>query len=76
MDADLLGMIGLAAVWGITNTFIANATRKQVDTVESSSETHLILRLFLYLVRLIRNWRFTLPFLINQSASVSYIKNW
>lgn len=33
-DSDLFGMTILAAVWGITNTFIANAARRDKAQTE------------------------------------------
>ncbi|KAI6174875.1 DnaJ-like protein subfamily C member 10 [Aphelenchoides bicaudatus] len=61
-------------VWGVTNVFIANSTRQdKAESTDDGSSTFLLWRPIQYLIRLIKNWRFTLPFLINQSASVLFL---
>ncbi|CAD5208686.1 unnamed protein product [Bursaphelenchus xylophilus] len=78
---DFIGMLLLAAVWGYTNVWMAKATREKKDNVkkdgmDTSRKTQLkpwYLRPFVDLWGHFKNWRFLLPFALNQSASVVFL---
>ncbi|KAI6234475.1 DnaJ-like protein subfamily C member 10 [Aphelenchoides fujianensis] len=79
IDADLIGMTLLAAVWGFTNPWMAAAARekrKKEDgdsTKKKRTDDSRWFRPIYDLISIFRNWRFVLPFAINQSASLVFL---
>ncbi|CAD5206005.1 unnamed protein product [Bursaphelenchus okinawaensis] len=74
---DFVGMLLLAAVWGYTNVWMAKATREKEENAgekeKKPATTSWYLRPVLELINYFKNWRFVLPFLLNQSASVLFL---
>ncbi|KAI6179545.1 DnaJ-like protein subfamily C member 10 [Aphelenchoides besseyi] len=75
LDTDFIGMTILALIWGFTNPWMANASRKQTKKSGSTStKVNWLLRPIHDLICIFRNWRFIVPFIINQSASLFFLK--
>lgn len=61
-------MFLVALLWGVTNPLLRLGT-KDITKVKCASIFHQIIQEIIYLIK---NWRFTLPFLLNQCGSVFY----
>lgn len=60
----------VALTWGITNPLMRLGTSRP----KPKSSSNLVTRLFQEVFYLIQNWRFSLPFVINQCGSVLYMR--
>uniref|UniRef100_A0AC34FQT8 Transmembrane protein 234 n=1 Tax=Panagrolaimus sp. ES5 TaxID=591445 RepID=A0AC34FQT8_9BILA len=63
-------MIAVSCLWGITNPFISRGTKTSAPV---SSNLSPFLKPFVELKNFIQNWRFSIPFLFNQLASVLFM---
>lgn len=75
MFGETFWCIAVALLWGCTNPLMKRGA-SGVEKVSSESpldkQKGLILKTLLELQYLVFNWRYTLPFLINQGGSVLY----
>lgn len=62
---DVIYIIIVSTLWGGTNPFIRQASTCLKDVKHKSNFITEIVHLF-------KNWKYTLPFLLNQSGSVFY----
>lgn len=65
---DSIWLITVAALWGFTNPFLKKGG-KGIEQIQSESRWLQVLYELLFLVS---NWKYMLPFLVNQSGSVLY----
>ena len=64
-----VSMFAVAFAWGITNPLMRLGSRE----IKKTQGSNLISQLVQEVIYLIRNWRFTVPFIINQCGSVLYM---
>ncbi|XP_018422065.1 PREDICTED: transmembrane protein 234 [Nanorana parkeri] len=65
---DLCSLLLVALLWGVTNPFL----RKGAEGVERVKEESKVWRLLCEAKFLISNYRYIIPFLLNQSGSVFF----
>uniref|UniRef100_A0AC35F705 Transmembrane protein 234 n=1 Tax=Panagrolaimus sp. PS1159 TaxID=55785 RepID=A0AC35F705_9BILA len=68
--SQIFSMIAVSCLWGITNPFISRGTKTSIPV---SSDISLLLKPFYELKNFIQNWRFSIPFLFNQLASILFM---
>jgi len=68
MFSDLVWCIAVALIWGITNPFI----KKGTEGVEKVQAPGFIQRITKEVLFFICNWKYTLPWILNQSGSILY----
>lgn len=64
-------LVLVAILWGATNPFIKIAS-KNIEKVSSESSSKFVI-FFKELLHLFLNWRYMVPFLLNQCGSVLYV---
>mmetsp|Transcript_4903 Transcript_4903/g.5747 ORF Transcript_4903/g.5747 Transcript_4903/m.5747 type:complete len:98 (+) Transcript_4903:179-472(+) len=72
---SLFSLIAVGALWGCTNSLIKKGSedkQSEVDTPSNKSPKAWILYVVKSVVNLFRNWKFLLPFALNQSGSLLY----
>uniref|UniRef100_A0A7E4VTL3 Transmembrane protein 234 homolog n=1 Tax=Panagrellus redivivus TaxID=6233 RepID=A0A7E4VTL3_PANRE len=69
-DPQMFAIIGVSLLWGITNPFIARGTK---SATRPPPDTAIWLRPLLELHCFVSNWRFALPFVLNQLASLLFM---
>ncbi|KAL6732880.1 hypothetical protein Aduo_003593 [Ancylostoma duodenale] len=75
----ILSMIGVGFLWGATNPLLRLGSKASVQETAATAirPSHNIWRRllspFIDLTALLMNWRFSVPFIVNQSASVLFI---
>ncbi|KAE9553344.1 hypothetical protein FO519_003457 [Halicephalobus sp. NKZ332] len=67
---EILAVIAVSSLWGITNPFISRGAK---TSKKPDPRTPLILRPFVELHYFVTNWRFSVPFIFNQAASVLFM---
>ncbi|XP_072274407.1 transmembrane protein 234 [Pyxicephalus adspersus] len=65
---DLCSLLLVAVLWGVTNPFL----RKGAEGLERVREDRTVWRLLYQAKFLISNYRYIIPFLLNQSGSVVF----
>lgn len=76
---QILALIFVSAIWGITNPFISRGTK---TAKKPSTKNYFFVQFFLEIFYFFSNLSFSIPFILNQIASVSfqsqilYIKNY
>jgi drug/metabolite transporter (DMT)-like permease len=63
--------IGAAAIWGITNPFLKRGSESTAPVARKTGNR--LLDGVLQLVAVLLNWRFSVPFALNQTGSLIYI---
>jgi hypothetical protein len=66
----LLSFVAVSAIWGLTNPFLKRGNESTVSVAPTGRPVVDALR---QVVATLLNWRFSVPFLINQSGSIVYI---
>lgn len=66
--SEIISMVIVAMFWGITNPLLRLGSKG----VEKVSSEQFMMKIVQECIFLARNWKYTIPFLINQSASVLY----
>ena len=67
---DLCSLLGVALVWGISNVFLKQGvTNAEPKNLENCST---LLKPLYELWYLVKNWRFMVPFAVNQLGSVAF----
>ena len=67
-DRDLWLLVVASALWGCTNPLMREGTKPSNDN--SNAQQGYLSKI----IGLITNWRFIVPFLLNQSGSIVYMK--
>jgi hypothetical protein len=76
--ADVLGMVVVGALWGCTNCFLRSgaahdsSNQPMMESDITTKNSSRIRNAFRNLLNTLLNWRFTLPFALNQSGSLVY----
>ena len=65
---DVMYIIIVSTLWGGTNPFIRQASKCLKDVKHKTSGFHFITEIS----HVFKNWKYSLPFLLNQSGSVFY----
>uniref|UniRef100_A0A914YUN7 Transmembrane protein 234 n=1 Tax=Panagrolaimus superbus TaxID=310955 RepID=A0A914YUN7_9BILA len=68
--SQIFSMIAVSCLWGITNPFISRGA-KTSKSVQSNFSP--FLKPFFELKNFIQNWRFSIPFIFNQLASILFM---
>jgi drug/metabolite transporter (DMT)-like permease len=68
--SQIFPMIAVSCLCGITNPFISRGTKTSIPV---SSDISLLVKPFYELKNFIQNWRFSIPFLFNQLASILFM---
>lgn len=66
---DVIYIIVVSTLWGGTNPFIRQASKCLKDVKQQSSGFN---NFITEIVHVFKNWKYSLPFLLNQSGSVFY----
>lgn len=66
--SEIISMVIVAMFWGITNPLLRLGSKG----VEKVSSEQCMMKIVHECIFLARNWKYTIPFLINQSVSVLY----
>ena len=66
--SEIISMVIVAMFWGITNPLLRLGSKG----VEKVSSEQFMMKIVHECIFLARNWKYTISFLINQSASVLY----
>ena len=66
--SEIMSMVMVAMCWGITNPLLRLGSKG----IEKVSSEQFMMKIVHEIIFLARNWKYTIPFLINQSASVLY----
>lgn len=66
--SEIISMVMVAMFWGITNPLLRLGSKG----IEKVSSEQFMLKIVHEMIFLARNWKYTIPFLINQSASILY----
>ncbi|KAK6726590.1 hypothetical protein RB195_004737 [Necator americanus] len=75
----ILSIVGVGFVWGTTNPLLRLGSKSGAQTIDSPglhpspSLWGRLLTPVIELATLLMNWRFSLPFIVNQSASMMFI---
>ncbi|KAJ1349676.1 hypothetical protein KIN20_005284 [Parelaphostrongylus tenuis] len=70
----ILSILIVAFFWGATNPLLRLGSRRSAKgSVTPTNVLHQVLTPFKDLTALFLNWRFSLPFIVNQSASIMFI---
>ncbi|VDM78335.1 unnamed protein product [Strongylus vulgaris] len=74
-----MAMVGVGLLWGATNPLLRLGSKSAAETQEIADVQAVsgfwrrLLAPLIDLTMLLMNWRFSIPFIVNQSASVSFI---
>ena len=60
----------VSILWGCTNPFMREGSKETTETTTNNDTNYLT-----KLVNFIKNWKFLLPFLLNQCGSILYMKS-
>ena len=66
--SEIISMVMVAMFWGITNPLLRLGSKG----IEKVSSEQFMMKTVHEMIFLARNWKYTIPFLINQSASILY----
>lgn len=66
--SEIISMVMVAMFWGITNPLLRLGSKG----IEKVSSEQFMMKIVHKMIFLARNWKYTIPFLINQSASILY----
>ena len=64
-------LVLVSMLWGITNAFMHKGTKIKNNNVKLSD--NILVRIFQQSIFFLKNWKFTLPFALNQSGSILYM---
>eukprot|EP00455_Lapot_gusevi_P054014 TRINITY_DN8554_c0_g1_i2.p1 TRINITY_DN8554_c0_g1~~TRINITY_DN8554_c0_g1_i2.p1 ORF type:complete len:132 (+),score=21.62 TRINITY_DN8554_c0_g1_i2:54-449(+) len=68
----LLSFVVVGALWGCTNPLLNKGSQQENKKSEKKQKSGIKL-FFSEIYQLITNWKFLLPFLLNQCGSVAYV---
>uniref|UniRef100_A0A7I5E5D4 Transmembrane protein 234 homolog n=1 Tax=Haemonchus contortus TaxID=6289 RepID=A0A7I5E5D4_HAECO len=74
----VLSMLAVGFLWGATNPLLRLGSKSSADATRTANDAPVkfgrrILAPFIDLTNLFLNWRFSLPFIVNQTASILFV---
>ena len=58
----------VSLLWGCTNPFMREGSKSNINESNIQNQNY-----FIKLINFMKNWKFSLPFLLNQSGSILYM---